>query len=135
MQTTQNKKFHNQSHREVRTQPSLFCYAIFYSSFIIPYIFRFENFPIKSKKCPAGSPAEHLIYNITFLSSFSINPDRSAAHNLCQVTLSYAPDIRETPTPSYLSTDEFHGHIPAHSRSGSDAFLHCSIHIHVRCKG
>ena len=50
MQTTQNKKFHNQSHREVRTQPSLFCYAIFYSSFIIPYIFRFENFPIKQKK-------------------------------------------------------------------------------------
>ena len=50
MQTTQNKKFHNQSHREVRTQPSLFCYAIFYSSFIIPYIFRFENFPIKKKK-------------------------------------------------------------------------------------
>ena len=46
VQTTQNKKFHNQSHREVRTQPSLFCYAIFYSSFIIPYIFRFENFPI-----------------------------------------------------------------------------------------
>ena len=50
MQTTQNKKFHNQSHREVRTQPSLFCYAIFYSSFIIPYIFRFENFPIKLKR-------------------------------------------------------------------------------------
>ena len=50
MQTTQNKKFHNQSHREVRTQPSLFCYAIFYSSFIIPYIFRFENFPIKLKE-------------------------------------------------------------------------------------
>ena len=34
VQTTQNKKFHNQSHREVRT-PSLFCYAIFYSLIII----------------------------------------------------------------------------------------------------
>ena len=66
MQTTQNKKFHNQSHREVRTQPSLFCYAIFYSSFIIPYIFRFENFPIK-QKTPQPKPEHHLFSILNYL--------------------------------------------------------------------